>query len=69
MWYLYIVEKNNKLYTGITTDVKNRLRQHGNPPLLYKKSFKDKYQGAKREKEVKGWDRMKKLDLITKFNK
>ncbi|MHC4486141.1 MAG: GIY-YIG nuclease family protein [Planctomycetota bacterium] len=26
MWHLYIIEKSDKYYTGITTDLKNRLR-------------------------------------------
>jgi len=60
MWHLYIIEKSDKYYTGITTDLKNRLRQHGNPPLLYKEQFPDKYQAATREKVIKGFSRTKK---------
>jgi putative endonuclease len=69
MWYLYITEKNNRLYTGITTDIENRLRQHGGSPLLYKEKFDDKYTAARREREIKGWNKKRKLDLIAKFNK
>jgi len=69
MWYLYIIEKNSKYYTGITTDLKNRLRQHGNPSLLYKETFSDKHQAAKIEKQIKGFSRAKKGDLIAKFSK
>ena len=68
MWYLYIIKKNNKYYTGITTDLKNRLHQHGNPPLLYSEKFPDKYAAARRDKEIKGWSRSKKEQLIAKFN-
>ncbi|MHC4658974.1 MAG: GIY-YIG nuclease family protein [Planctomycetota bacterium] len=32
MWYLYIIPKNNKYYTGITTDLNNRLRHAPNSP-------------------------------------
>jgi len=64
MWNLYIIEKNGKYYTGITTDLKNRLHQHGNPPLLYKQTFTDKYRAAKREKQIKAWSREKKHILI-----
>jgi predicted GIY-YIG superfamily endonuclease len=28
-WWVYIVEKKGKLYVGITTDMENRMRQHG----------------------------------------
>ncbi|MCH7558822.1 MAG: GIY-YIG nuclease family protein [Planctomycetes bacterium] len=69
MWHLYIIEKSDKYYTGITTDLKNRLRQHGNPPLLYKETFPDKHQAAKREKQIKGFSRAKKGNLIAKFSR
>ena len=69
MWYLYIIEKNDKYYTGITTDLHNRLRQHGNPFLLYKEVFTDKYQAAMREKVIKGFSRAKKQALIAKFSR
>jgi len=69
MWHLYIIQKNNKYYTGITTDLNNRLRQHGNPQLLYTESFTDKFQAAQREKQVKGWSRDKKEKLISKFSR
>jgi predicted GIY-YIG superfamily endonuclease len=63
MWHLYIIEKSDKYYTGITTDLKNRLRQHGNPPLLYKETFPDNHQAAKREKQIKGFSRIKRETL------
>jgi putative endonuclease len=69
MWYLYIIPKNNKYYTGITTDLKNRLRQHSSPPLLYKETFSDKFQAAGREKEIKGWSKAKKEHLIAEFSR
>ncbi len=69
MWYVYIVNKSSKYYTGITTDLKNRMRQHGDPGLLYYKGFDDKYQAAKREKEIKGWSRNKKEQLIAQFKR
>jgi len=60
MWHVYIIEKNDRYYTGITTDLKNRLHQHGNPPLLYKETFPDKLHAVRREKKEK---------LIAKFSK
>jgi predicted GIY-YIG superfamily endonuclease len=48
-------------------DITNRLRQHGNPLLLYKETFADKYLAAQREKQIKGWSRAKKEQLIAKF--
>jgi putative endonuclease len=69
MWYLYIIEKRNKYYTGITSNLQNRLRRHGNPPILYQETFDSKFQAAKREKKIKGWSRRKKEELIAKFNR
>lgn len=68
MWWLYIIEKKGKYYTGITTDLQNRLRQHGNPPLLFKKTFPDKIKAVQLEKEYKGYSRLKKEKLFAKFS-
>ncbi len=45
-------------------DLKNRLNQYGNPPLLYKESFQNKHQAALRERQIKGFSKAKKQDLI-----
>jgi len=34
-WHVYIVDKKGKLYVGITTDLPNRMRQHGVVKPLY----------------------------------
>jgi putative endonuclease len=62
-WYVYICDRRGQLYTGITTDIGHRMKQH-KAKLLYKESFQDKYLAAKREREIKGWRREKKLKLI-----
>ena len=64
MWHLYIIKEREKFYTPITTDLKNRLHQHGNPPLLYKEPFQNKHQAAQRERQIKGFSYAKKQDLI-----
>ncbi len=69
MWYLYICNKKGNLYTGITTDIDNRIRQHSHAELLYVEKFQDKRVAAKREREIKGWRREKKLDLVHSKNK
>ncbi|MCP4717175.1 MAG: GIY-YIG nuclease family protein [Deltaproteobacteria bacterium] len=66
MWYVYICNRKGQLYTGITTDVGHRMKQHG-AELLYKEQFADKFKAAKREREIKGWRREKKLALISMF--
>jgi putative endonuclease len=76
MHYVYIVEcQDGKLYTGITDDVERRFKEHQHAgshftsynhatKVLYKEPFSDKHQAAKREKQIKGWTRRKKMALI-----
>jgi len=77
MWYLYILEcQNGGLYTGITDDIQRRFNRHltknggrytkYNPPvrIVYSEQFKTRFGAAKREKQIKGWTRRKKLALI-----
>ena len=63
MWYVYICDKGGVLYTGITTDLPRRMRQHC-ASLLHSECFQDKHAAARREREIKGWRREKKLVLI-----
>jgi len=77
MWYIYILEcKDKSLYTGITTDLKRRCKEHnsrvgaksvlGKLPvkIVYSERALDQREAAKREREIKGWPRIKKLNLI-----
>lgn len=78
MWYLYIIEtENNKLYTGITTDVERRFNEHlnepkgakflkANPPkrIVYTEEFENRSEASKREIEVKKLSRSQKERLI-----
>lgn len=76
MWQVYIIEcSDNALYTGITNDLKRRFKEHQsgvthytsyNRPgkILYTESFPNKFEAAAREKQIKGWTRVKKLALI-----
>ncbi len=64
-WYVYICDKNGVLYTGITTDLEHRMSQH-KARLLYFERHADRHAAARREKEIKGWRRDKKLRLINK---
>ena len=80
MWYVYIVECNDdSLYTGITTNLERRVSEHnkkvgaksvrGKLPvkLIYHERVENKVIAAKREREIKGWNRIKKLELIKNF--
>jgi len=63
-WFLYICEKNSRFYVGITTNLKNRLKQHRNPELLHQEGPLTKAEAVQRERQIKGWRREKKLALI-----
>ncbi len=63
LYHVYICERGGQLYAGITTDLRHRMRQHG-ANLLYSEAHPDKHQAARRERQIKGWRRDKKLDLI-----
>jgi predicted GIY-YIG superfamily endonuclease len=63
MWHVYICDRNWALYTCITTDLARRTQQH-KAILLYSEACPDKFAAAKREKEIKGWHREKKLALV-----
>ena len=76
MWHVYILLcKGNFLYTGITTDVKRRFKEHENksakftsynPPLrvVYTENFRSRSRALKREAEIKGLKKKAKLALI-----
>lgn len=79
-WYLYIVKCNDgSFYTGITTNIKRRLNEHNlgigakslkakRPVyLVYSEMYNSQTGAARREKEIKGWNRNKKLKLIVGF--
>ena len=63
-WWVYIVEKKGKLYVGVTTDLENRMREHGQTALAYREGPLSKSDALKRERALKGWSRRKKLELI-----
>lgn len=75
-WYLYMIEcKDSKLYTGITNDLDRRIKQHNRGKgcrftkfripvkLIYKEIFSSKNEALKKEAEIKGWTRDRKLEL------
>ena len=62
MWHVYTCDRNGQRYTGITTDLDHRIKQH-KAVLLYSEPRLDKFSAAKRESEIKGWRREKKMAL------
>jgi putative endonuclease len=68
------------LYIGVTGNLKNRVFQHRNKEvkgftekyninqLIYYEQTEDVYSAIAREKQLKGWTRKKKIQLIEKEN-
>ena len=80
-YYVYILTNKNKtvLYIGVTNNLKNRITFHKTSKssftskyncfnLIYYERFEDVNFAIKREKELKGWNRNKKEELINSFN-
>ena len=76
-WYVYIAEfGNGALYTGISTDVKRRIKQHnegkgakslrgkGPVKLVYEEIHGTVTSARIREAAIKKWTRLYKLKLI-----
>lgn len=73
---MYILLCDDKFfYVGITNNIKNRINEHkngksfytskfSNIKLVYFEKFSQKTIAAKREKQLKGWTREKKIKLI-----
>jgi len=77
MYYLYILLcKDKSVYTGVTNNIERRFSEHKNKKgghytgshgaikILYKEEYSTLKEVLKREKQIKGWRREKKLALI-----
>ena len=79
MYYLYILKcSDSTLYTGITTDLERRVKEHNcsvrgakytavrRPvEIVYSEEFPDRSEASKREAFIKSLSRTDKLKLIT----
>ena len=76
-WYVYILKcKRKRLYTGITNNLERRFSEHksgkgGNftkafmaEEILFTEKQPDKPTALRREVQIKGWTKRKKLALI-----
>ncbi|MFV0551881.1 MAG: GIY-YIG nuclease family protein [Anaerorhabdus sp.] len=81
MHYVYILEcKDKTLYTGWTTDLAKRIKNHNDGQgakytkirrpvtLVYYETYDDKSHALKREYEIKQYSRQNKLKMISAFN-
>lgn len=77
-WFVYIIEaEDGSLYTGITTDVERRFREHTAGPrgakyfagrrpssVVYTECVATRSDAGRREAEIKAMNRLQKLRLI-----
>ena len=77
-WFVYMIQsEKGHLYTGITTDVERRFKEHsdskkgakffrGKVPVevVYTKKFKDRSSASKYEALIKKMSRARKIELI-----
>ncbi len=82
MYYVYILanKTNSVVYIGVTGDLMRRLWEHKNDALdgftkryhvhklVYYECFAQVQEAIDREKQLKGWRRAKKNDLIESVN-
>ncbi len=80
-YYLYILEcADTTLYTGITTNLERRIKEHNTSSLgakytaarrpvklLYSREFDNRSEASKQEFLIKKLSRVNKLKLIKKF--
>lgn len=80
-YYLYIMASKTKtLYVGVTNSLANRVYQHKNKlvpgftkkyninRLVYYEEYNNPQDAIAREKQIKGWLRRKKIQLIETVN-
>ena len=81
-YFVYILASHSReLYVGVTNDVYKRVAQHRsslNPDsyttkhrttkLVYCESTSDVRAALRREKQIKGWTRKRKLELVDQIN-
>jgi putative endonuclease len=81
-YYVYILTtaKNTALYTGVTNDLMRRIYEHKSDivegftrrykvhKLVYYEAVQDIMTAIAREKQIKSWNRRKKLMLINASN-
>ena len=80
MYFLYILECSDQtLYTGITTDLDRRIKEHNDSKLgakytkvrrpvklIYSKDFINRSEASKEESRIKKLTRLQKIDLFKK---
>ena len=82
-YYVYIITNviNTVFYTGVTNNLQRRVMEHKSGvvkgfskryslcKLVYYESTENIESAIAQEKQIKGWLRKRKVELITEFNK
>ena len=77
MWYVYVLLcENGSFYTGISNNPQQRFLDHKNGKggrytklhkpikIIYQEPLPDKSASLKRELQIKGWSRNKKIKIL-----
>lgn len=77
MWFVYVLLcVDNSFYVGVSDDPERRFSEHKNGKggkytrshkplkLIYLEQLLTKQEAIKREKQIKGWSRAKKIQIL-----
>lgn len=77
MWFVYILLcKDGSLYTGVSNNLEKRFLDHKNGKgghytkshkpvkLIYQEQSPTQSEALKRERQIKGWNREKKIKIL-----
>jgi putative endonuclease len=79
-WVYIMASKSRRIYTGVTNDIERRVQEHKRGEiegftrryrisrLVHSERFRYIGNAIEREKEIKGWDRTKRVALIESVN-
>ena len=79
-WVYIVASRSGTLYIGMTNNIERRVWEHKNgvfegfssqyhcDRLVYIEGFDDVHNAVDREKQLKGWRRLKKINLIETQN-
>ena len=81
-YHVYILTNADKnvLYVGVTSDLRKRILQHRNHAfagftarynahkLVHVEEFQDVHEAIAREKQIKSWSRVRKIELVSVNN-
>ncbi len=79
-WVYIMASRSRRIYTGVTNDIERRVQEHKSGEvegftqkykinrLVYRERFHYIDNAIAREKEIKGWDRARRVALIESEN-